>query len=84
MSHLGAVVSFKKIRFIHDLTVDFLEEGRRREVNASTSVDDPPPGLYAQALPSLLRELIALRQRYPERRNVYCLIIRTSTIPSGM
>lgn len=37
-------------------------------MNSQTSVDDSPPCLCAQALPTLLRELIALPQRYPIRR----------------
>lgn len=75
MSHLQTAVSPKTIRVIYDLTFDLSEKNRRGGVNARTSADGPPPYLCAQALPSLLREPIALRQCYPERRILLSKII---------
>lgn len=68
VSLLGAVVSPQNVRVIHDLTFDLSEENRRGRVNAHTSTDDSPPCLRAYATPILIRELIKLRRRYPERR----------------
>lgn len=74
VSPLEAVVYPKQVRVIHDRAFDLSEENRSAGVNARSSVDDCPPRLCAQASPALLGGLIALRQRYPERR---ILLIKT-------
>lgn len=68
VSPLGAVISPEELRVIHDLTFDLSEENRRGGVDARIPVDDSLPCLCPQALPTLLRELVKLRRRYPKRR----------------
>lgn len=65
---LEAVESPEKVRVTHGLTFNMSKDNRRKGDDAHSSVHTLPPSLCAQALPTLLRELIALRRRYPERR----------------
>lgn len=63
VSSLGPV-STKKVKIVSDFSFELTVDDGKEDVNAASNVRNTPPCLCENTLPSLLREIVALRKGF--------------------